>query len=84
MLITTKYIAETATKPRRIKAWCRSMSVTISEPIGLDGVNAHFQAAKALMKKTGKRTGYTFIAGEKDDGGYVFYSQKLNAQTYKY
>lgn len=55
--ILTKYIAPTNTLGARIKAYTDngkfSYKVTISYDYSLDGVDAHFKAVEALIKKHG-------------------------------
>ena len=55
--IHTKYLAPTNNSGARIKAYTASwgdikgFTATISYPYALDGVNCHFEAVKALIKK---------------------------------
>lgn len=49
--IETKVIPASNTKPRRIKAFtCNGHKLIVSYDHGLDDVQAHFQAAQALIR----------------------------------
>lgn len=49
--ILTKYLAPTATKGARVKAWCARGSVTVNWDHGLDGEHNHINACEALRDK---------------------------------
>jgi len=53
LAIHTKYLAPTATRGSRIKAYTKGFSTTIAYPHRLSGVACHFEAVKALIEQNG-------------------------------
>ncbi len=69
--IVTKYLGPTNVRGSRIKAKCQAGSVTLSWEYGLNSMNNHLAAAKALATKLGWNYGEWIGAGL-PDGSCVY------------
>jgi hypothetical protein len=68
--IKTKYLAATATKPARIRAWRYGDSVTITYNTALDSYGNAEYVARMLASRITTRG--RWVAGYDDQDGYVF------------
>jgi hypothetical protein len=69
--ITVKYLKPTETRGSRLKAECKTGSVTIGLPYHVDGEQAARLAAITLCDKFRWRS-YNLVGGQLKNGDYVF------------
>jgi len=72
IIIKTKYLSATNTQGARIKASANRVSHTICYDYALDGVELHYSAVVALIKKHNLDWDVSTMAYGSDNVGYYF------------